>query len=350
VADAAPEPEAERDRSRVERFFLERELNNGPLRPETPRELWDLFHDDRLAGFRREGWGLYFRGQSNGARGLTSSLYRVVKEALVRREESTDRPRGSREELVELAMVEAEKAIISAARETGLGRNMDDLELLCLLQHYLTPTRLIDVTAGPSASIFFACSTNMDLDGRVFLLSVREPENTIHVDSGERPPWFEWVRYRSQRDQWSARVSPIRVSDLHPRIRAQEGRFLAGGLWSSGGRQPMFTYDRDEGSVETLNVEMMNERMAREVSTLTVYFPHQDRKARVPSRRSWSAYGWSVRIPHGWKREMLEICAEGGISRETMDPPIGEVHRLLGRVASDAAARRLAESLGPVRD
>lgn len=329
----------------VEKFFLDRELNNGPLRPESPQELWDLVHGDRITSFRREGWGLYFRGQSNAARGLTSSLYRVVKDALEEQRDES-RPAGSYEALIEPAMVEAEKAILGIARENGLGRNMDDLELLCLLQHYLTPTRLIDVTAGPAASVYFACAANMDLDGRVFLISVREPENTIQVDSKGRPPWHEWVRYPGARDHWSSQVSPIRVSDLHPRIRAQQGRFLVGGLWSSGGRQPMFTYDRDEGSVETLTIEKMNDRNARNVSTLTIYFPHQDRKARVPSRRSWSAYGWSIRIPHEWKREILEICREAGVTRDTMDPPIGEVHRLTGRIASEAAARRLSETLG----
>lgn len=344
MSDAAP-TSGSRGGFSAEDFFLERELNNGPLRPGSPRELWDLVHGERLTSYRREGWGLYFRGQSNAARGLTSSLYRVVKDALEDLK-GDDGSAGSYEALIEPAMVEAEKATLAIARENGLGRNMDDLELLCLLQHYLTPTRLIDVTAGPAASIYFACAANMDLDGRVFLISVREPENTIQVDSKGRPPWHEWVRFPAARDHWSSQVSPIRVSDLHPRIRAQQGRFLAGGLWSSGGRQPMFTYDRDEGSVETLTIEKMNDRNAREVSTLTIYFPHQDRKARVPSRRSWSAYGWSVRIPHEWKREMLEICREAGVTRETMDPPIREVHMLTDRVASEAATRRLSESLG----
>lgn len=331
----------------VEQFFLDRELNTGPHRPGTPQELWDLLHGDRLDAFTREGWGLYFRGQSNAARGLTSSLYRVVKDALAELVEEEEKPDRWQESLIEPAMVEAEKAVIAAARSHGLGRNMDDLELLCLLQHYLMPTRLIDVTAGPAASIYFACAANMDLDGRVFLISAREPENTIQVDSQGRPPWHTWVKWSRDRDQWSSRVAPITAGDLHPRIRAQQGRFLAGGLWSSGGRQPMFTYDEDEGSVETLNIETMNDRVARDVSTLTIYFPHEDRKARVPSRRSWSAYGWSVRIPQDWKREMLRICAENGVTGDTMNPPIGEVQRLVDSVAFETATRRLAERISP---
>lgn len=343
---AEPDPDrSDRDAFSVEQFFLDRELNAGPLRPESPRELWDLLHGDGITRFRRDGWGLYFRGQSNASRGLTSSLYRVVKDALLEQEEIAGGTDASHEALIEPAMVEAEKAIIKTARENGLGRNMDDLELLCLLQHYLTPTRLIDVTAGPSASIFFACSANQDLDGRVFLISVREPENTLQVDSEGRLPWHEWVRYRTDRDRWSSLVSPIRVSDLHPRIRAQQGRFLAGGLWSSGGRQPMFTYEQEQASVETLSIETMNDRVARDVSTLTIYFPHESRKARMPSRRSWSAYGWSVRIPRDWKREILEICREEGVTRDSMEPPIQEVHRLMDRVASGTAAYRLAEEL-----
>ncbi|MCO5315274.1 MAG: FRG domain-containing protein [Solirubrobacterales bacterium] len=329
----------------VEKFFLERELNQGPQRPDSPEEFWDLLHGDRIDSYRREGWGLYFRGQSNAARGLTSSLYRVAKDALVEREERDAGSGGAHESLVEPAMVAAEKAIIAAARDNGLGRHMDDLELLCLLQHYLMPTRLIDVTAGPAASIYFACSANMDLDGRVFLISTREAENTIATDSRGRLPWHEWIKWGRDRDRWSARVAPISARDLHPSIRAQEGRFLAGGLWSGGGRQPMFTYDRPEGSVETLNIETMNDRVARDVSTLTIYFPHADRKARVPSKRSWSAYGWSVRIPQDWKRDLLAICAEHGVTRESMKPPIGEVQRLIDRVAADAAATRLAETL-----
>lgn len=109
----------------------------------------------------------------------------------------------------------------------------------------------------------------------------------------------------------------------------------------------MFTYDEDEGSIETLNIETMNDRVARDVSTLTIYFPHEDRKARVPSRRSWSAYGWSVRIPQDWKREMLRICAENGVTGDTMNPPIGEVQRLVDSVAFETATRRLAERISP---
>lgn len=102
---------------------------------------------DRLRDFRRDVENvitlvsanqpdrvLVWRGQSDADFGLSSSLFRA---ALMARTMS---------ELSEQRLFELEAEIISYARASGLGRGMNNLELLHALQHYSLPTRLVDVS------------------------------------------------------------------------------------------------------------------------------------------------------------------------------------------------------------
>lgn len=284
----------------------------------------------------------YFRGQTKSWHGFTSSLYRVCKAAV-----GDERVRESH-------LAAAEKAVIAALREEGMGRRMSDGELLMICQHHLVPTRLIDVSTKPLEALFFAVEKEDGTDGRLFIVAPHTTRSGLPQAEAEmrlaRPsskpgaarspephplPWSDVVRGTKQsKENWSVTVRLVDEQPLDPRMRAQAGKFLVGGVHSAYGG---------------LNMPGISAEQRPDISSLAINFkPNTGPRALS---QSWGASGWSVRVHASWKPELRSRLSslkdEHGIEDITFDamyPPVDEIERLGKHVAKQGVGRWIAEN------
>ena len=66
-------------------------------------------------------------------------------------------------------------------------RPESDMDLLFLAQHYGLPTRLLDFTYNPMIALYFACESEPEMDGRVYVHSI-EKMVLMDADSNSKMP------------------------------------------------------------------------------------------------------------------------------------------------------------------
>ncbi len=278
----------------------------------------------------------YFRGQSKSWYGFTSSLYRLCK---------TEVGQGR---VDEAHLSRAESAVIGALRQEGMGRRMTDGELLMVCQHHSVPTRLIDISTRPLEALFFAVETEDGVDGRLFVVAPHQVGSNLPGSrdkiklsrpdgSGEnhetiRLPWADSVRGKKQsHGSWSADVALIDEEPLDPRMRAQAGKFLVGGVHRAHAG---------------LNMPSVSNTERPDISSVAVNFSRHTEGKKLS--QSWKASGWSVRIHAAWKPELRKRLASpvrvsdgSTINADSMYPPIAQIERL-GRYVARAGARQVS--------
>ncbi|NCT91938.1 FRG domain-containing protein [Cellulomonas sp. APG4] len=281
-------------------------------------DLWDWAVGGGSAGGLPVGDKVVYRGQSHADFGLTSSLYRLCRKAL---------PSG----VAEKRLAEVEAKVLAAMRSEGLGRRMSDGQLLSVLQHHGVPTRLIDFSRGPLEALYFAVEGRDGIDGRMFVVRVdgrptsvatEMPFESTHGDPAL--PWASYARGNTRaQDPWTQTVALVDPKDLDPRMVAQRGVFLVGGLnRRSAGRSMRYAAAPGGRAGRELAPTLY-----ADVTSLGVNFT--TRISRRP-HGSWPASGWTIKIDHAWKPELRSRLASLGdsISRDTMYPPVDEVARL----------------------
>ncbi|MFF7046515.1 FRG domain-containing protein [Streptomyces massasporeus] len=294
-------------------FFTDREINAQIGLNDTPESLWDWLREGAVsshpAGYpvlpHSSSESMFYRGQSNADHGLSSSLFRVL--------------RASVERVTEYRMAKVEEHMLQVMRRQGLGRLMTDGQLLGLLQHHGIPTRLIDVSKSPLEALFFAVDQDHDLDGRLFVIQLHPSDgggiDTINLTNQHQLEWADAARgERYAKSSWTGRVAVIDPHDLDPRMRAQQGCFLVGGLIASYSRRQM----QFRGHV------LAPDDLVK-ITTLSIRFPQ-----RNTAGKAWSATAWTVRIPARWKRPLSDLLRreKDPITKDTMYPPLAEVKRL----------------------
>lgn len=125
-------------------------------------------------------------------------------------------------------------------------------------------------------------------------------------------PWTAHVRAGGKAAaEWTQSVHLVDEQPLDPRMIAQQGRFLVGGIQRAYETLNMW-YDRQLRVVE---------RQA--ISMLSINFP------KIPQREmtdtGWPALGWTIRIPAERKLELRNRLSRIGISHDSMYPDLTNI-------------------------
>lgn len=308
----------------------------------------------------------FFRGQKDVKFAFNSTLYRQLLH------KQRDRLLAGNAEEHERSMLEAEQALLRMARDIGIGRGLTALETLSLLQHHGSPTRLIDVTSDWQVALFFACESEDDRDGRVFLIKL-DPDKWGKFPkadkSTERDDQLVWEDYANNfliqngllpDNDWISDTWPILLPFSDPRMISQRGFFLVGGVSSLDhyqiirtSRCPECTAIRCECSdmtIEPRSKATYKQQQAdltsfllnpewRIVTALTIRFG-TDRaflsRIRTAKYDDWPAVGYSIRVPKRFKRTLRNILRQENVHTDSIYPPLRETVRLFEHIVDES--------------
>lgn len=153
---------------------------------------------------------LRWRGLPNIDYGMHSSLWRAVRDA-----------HGMGYQPVEAEIAQAEIDLVLAADEAGVRGGRTDLELLAVLQHCGAPTRLIDVSADPYVSLWFACERQKHdgVSGVILGVDLSSSQITrVDDQAGKRLP--------DHLGELDEQVGVFLPPPLNERMRMQRGGFI----------------------------------------------------------------------------------------------------------------------------
>lgn len=310
----------------------------------------------------------FFRGQKDSRFAFTSTLYRRLLNA------SSDKLLIMTPSEHEEAMLNAELSLLNKARKIGIGRGLTALETLTLLQHHGSPTRLIDVTSDWKVALFFACESDDDRDGRLFLMKTNSdrwrdfPKEKDTRKQAERPVWHNYLKYFNERDPkkwsklWLSGTWPILLPFSDPRMISQRGFFLVGGVPSLKGASILYTSKckhckkkRCECSDSTVHPRSDTKRGTpidshltvqelRNITSMAIRFGADIKffdKVASAKYNDWSAVGYSIRIPKEYKRTLRNILRMEDVHTDSIYPPLRETVRLFEHVVDESLKQQL---------
>lgn len=176
------------------------------------KNLYDF--EDFLTGLNGD-W--VFRGQSNSSWPIESSLYRFFEEA----EDFVGKDNRNWRIAAEAGCLEEFKKD-GALYLDKLPNDNNLLEWLSIMQHYGSPTRLLDVTCSPYVALFFAVETNQN-DAAVYAIK------PSHFSALDETPYLDESEYETFiRDglENNYRVALYPPTFSNERLVIQQGMFL----------------------------------------------------------------------------------------------------------------------------
>ena len=67
------------------------------------------------------------------------------------------------------------------------------------MQHYGSPTRLLDITANPLVGLYFACESHFEIDGKVSIFGIRSDE--VAYETSDRVQMLSHLQELSREEQ-----------------------------------------------------------------------------------------------------------------------------------------------------
>lgn len=334
--------------------------------------------DNKSATSKIKSQAWFFRGQKDVRFAFTSSLYRRLLNT------SPDRRSPKAQIDDKKAMARAERSLITKARNIGIGRELTALEILTLLQHHGSPTRLIDVTSDWEVALYFACEGDDDRDGRTFLINTnllrwkgfpkeksaeKRSKQLIWQDTIERSydlktllenPTFPVI--------WTNFTFPILLPFSDPRMIAQRGFFLTGEIppFRPKGKQPIKYYTElyttvcpqckerrcecSDSAISPRSIESLQEARKpvssllnlnefRMITSLPIKFKADKtflHEITTLPKPTVNTDGYSIRVPKHFKRKIREILRDKGVHADSMYPPLRETVRLFEYVVDES--------------
>jgi hypothetical protein len=196
---------------------------------------------------------------------------------------------------------------------------MNNLQLLHALQHYSLPTRLIDVSRDALSALWFACNDRPRKDGRLFLFAI--PPQSVRPDDPnlQMLPWAG-IPLRN----WTNRVLLLDAPASNPRMAAQNGAFIVGGLARNYAGQRRLMKDKH------LNWCYVPAEQIHEISEIFVKFPLQLTPNRISEWNTNETYAITWRIRARMKQLLLRGLALMGIRDNTMYPDFDSAQSRIG--------------------
>lgn len=206
-------------------------------------------------GWSEKGAEFAWRGQADASWPLHSSLYRRLRWT---RGASNSAPE-------EKDLQKAEEEILADVHRWGLHNGSEGrlsaLTQLAKLQHYQSPTRLLDISFNPFIGLWFAVEEHWDngtdkhedKDARLFAIDVskrliNEDDTRRKWEDDTRRPWPRVGDHDYK--GWTTTAYAWRASRLDHRISAQNGGFLLGGVPASSGPNGSVQWPKDSGSAK----------------------------------------------------------------------------------------------------
>ncbi|CAN5284534.1 hypothetical protein BH11ACT5_BH11ACT5_10130 [soil metagenome] len=279
---------------------------------EEQQALIELDYSSRTTLRRQTAVGrLFFRGQSNQGNGLSTSLHRLVADE-------------SRAAVTEELLGEVEASILAEAKSHGLDKNVTPGELLMILQHHQAPTRLLDVSLRPLEALYFAVERADARDGRLFVLWLND-QRKIQLSGSDELPWTQYVRPGGMAaSDWTQSVRLVDERPLDPRMIAQEGRFLVGGV------------QRAYANLNIWHEHQLRVAERQKISMFCIGFFGMPQSSMPGS--AWPALGWTIRVPAGWKSELRTRLKALNITHESMYPDLTSIEWRSQRAAREMLA------------
>ncbi|MBO4727996.1 MAG: FRG domain-containing protein [Spirochaetaceae bacterium] len=164
-----------------------------------------------------------YRGQNNYSYELNSSLYRTIT--------TNEKIRSSTKvRKVNLVREKYEKEIITAFKNTchiyisDLPNKTSTFDWLALMQHYGTPTRLLDFSFSPYIALYFAISGAKE-DAAVYCINYKDIIKINKSSLSNLDDYYKNI-LQTQKDINETILVPFEPSFTNERLFAQQGVFL----------------------------------------------------------------------------------------------------------------------------